>query len=166
MAGLGAGAFIRSPGPGILSDHLGLCKRIFPHVTPCISWANLYSPISQTGPLCIPPIASLLFLTLIVPHPPLCPPHSHLSPLFWLCHHALLRLLHVPWLQVNCNDDQGVLQGRWDNNYVDGVSPMFWSGSVDILRRWKDFGCQRVKYGQCWVFAAVACTGERHASRG
>lgn len=59
---------------------------------------------------------------------------------------------------VNCNDDQGVLQGRWDNNYVDGVSPMFWSGSVDILRRWKDFGCQRVKYGQCWVFAAVACT--------
>ncbi|MBW01110.1 Protein-glutamine gamma-glutamyltransferase 2, partial [Eschrichtius robustus] len=59
---------------------------------------------------------------------------------------------------VNCNDDQGVLLGRWDNNYRDGISPMFWIGSVDILRRWKNDGCQRVKYGQCWVFAAVACT--------
>ncbi|XP_010638353.1 protein-glutamine gamma-glutamyltransferase 2 [Fukomys damarensis] len=59
---------------------------------------------------------------------------------------------------VNCNDDQGVLLGRWDNNYGDGISPMSWIGSVDILRRWKDYGCQRVKYGQCWVFAAVACT--------
>ncbi|KAM8776290.1 protein-glutamine gamma-glutamyltransferase 2 [Rhynchonycteris naso] len=59
---------------------------------------------------------------------------------------------------VNCNDDQGVLLGRWDNNYVDGVSPMSWIGSVDILRRWKSNGCQKIKYGQCWVFAAVACT--------
>ncbi|XP_032461878.1 protein-glutamine gamma-glutamyltransferase 2 isoform X2 [Phocoena sinus] len=59
---------------------------------------------------------------------------------------------------VNCNDDQGVLLGRWDNNYRDGISPMFWIGSVDILRRWKNDSCQRVKYGQCWVFAAVACT--------
>ncbi|XP_004867843.1 protein-glutamine gamma-glutamyltransferase 2 [Heterocephalus glaber] len=59
---------------------------------------------------------------------------------------------------VNCNDDQGVLLGRWDNNYGDGISPMSWIGSVEILRRWKDYGCQRVKYGQCWVFAAVACT--------
>ncbi|KAM5245888.1 protein-glutamine gamma-glutamyltransferase 2 [Ctenodactylus gundi] len=59
---------------------------------------------------------------------------------------------------VNCNDDQGVLLGRWDNNYGDGISPMSWIGSVDILRRWKEERCQRVKYGQCWVFAAVACT--------
>ncbi|XP_036101282.1 protein-glutamine gamma-glutamyltransferase 2 [Molossus molossus] len=58
---------------------------------------------------------------------------------------------------VNCNDDQGVLLGRWDSNYADGISPMFWIGSVDILRRWKN-GLQKVKYGQCWVFAAVACT--------
>lgn len=70
------------------------------------------------------------------------------------------------WLQVNCNDDQGVLLGRWDNNYADGVSPMFWIGSVDILRRWKNHGFQKVKYGQCWVFAAVACTGELHAVGG
>ncbi|NXJ89693.1 TGM2 glutamyltransferase, partial [Corythaixoides concolor] len=60
---------------------------------------------------------------------------------------------------VNCNDeDRGVLVGRWDNCYEDGMSPMSWIGSADILKRWKKFGCQPVKYGQCWVFAAVACT--------
>ncbi|KAG8131414.1 putative Protein-glutamine gamma-glutamyltransferase 2 protein [Naja naja] len=59
---------------------------------------------------------------------------------------------------VNCNDDKGILFGRWDNRYDDGISPMTWSGSVDILRRWQKYGCQPVRYGQCWVFAAVACT--------
>uniref|UniRef100_A0A8C5QEG5 Protein-glutamine gamma-glutamyltransferase 2 n=1 Tax=Leptobrachium leishanense TaxID=445787 RepID=A0A8C5QEG5_9ANUR len=60
---------------------------------------------------------------------------------------------------VNCNDDdRGVLYGRWDNQYNDGISPMFWIGSVDILRKWRKFGCQAVRYGQCWVFAAVACS--------
>lgn len=59
---------------------------------------------------------------------------------------------------VNCNDDRGVLMGRWDNNYDDGVSPLAWNGSVDILQRWQQYGCQPVRYGQCWVFAAVACT--------
>ncbi|KAM9063481.1 protein-glutamine gamma-glutamyltransferase 2 [Sarcophilus harrisii] len=59
---------------------------------------------------------------------------------------------------VNCNDDKGILYGRWDNYYMDGVSPMAWIGSVDILRKWKMSGCHPVKYGQCWVFAAVACT--------
>uniref|UniRef100_A0A2K6F403 Protein-glutamine gamma-glutamyltransferase 2 n=1 Tax=Propithecus coquereli TaxID=379532 RepID=A0A2K6F403_PROCO len=59
---------------------------------------------------------------------------------------------------VNCNDDQGILLGRWDNDYKDGISPTSWLGSVDILRRWKNSGYNPVKYGQCWVFAAVACT--------
>ncbi|XP_044520236.1 protein-glutamine gamma-glutamyltransferase 2 isoform X1 [Gracilinanus agilis] len=59
---------------------------------------------------------------------------------------------------VNCNDDKGVLFGRWDNNYKDGINPMAWIGSVDILKKWKKTGCCQVKYGQCWVFAAVACT--------
>nr|XP_060627573.1 protein-glutamine gamma-glutamyltransferase 2-like [Anolis sagrei ordinatus] len=59
---------------------------------------------------------------------------------------------------VNCNDDQGILSGRWDNCYVGGVHPNTWSGSVNILQRWQKSGCQPVHYGQCWVFAAVACT--------
>ncbi|XP_051788523.1 protein-glutamine gamma-glutamyltransferase 2-like [Erpetoichthys calabaricus] len=59
---------------------------------------------------------------------------------------------------VNCNDDKGVLTGRWDNNYKDGVSPMSWNGSVEILQDWDTMSCKPVKYGQCWVFAAVGCT--------
>ncbi|XP_069508497.1 protein-glutamine gamma-glutamyltransferase 2 [Ambystoma mexicanum] len=59
---------------------------------------------------------------------------------------------------VNCNDDAGIIAGRWDDKYEDGCSPMSWMGSVDILKRWRRYGCQAVRYGQCWVFAAVACT--------
>ncbi|XP_040186498.1 protein-glutamine gamma-glutamyltransferase 2 [Rana temporaria] len=59
---------------------------------------------------------------------------------------------------VNCNDDGGVLYGRWDNIYNDGINPNSWIGSVDVMRRWKKYGCQPVRYGQCWVFAAVACS--------
>ncbi|XP_007249233.3 protein-glutamine gamma-glutamyltransferase 2 [Astyanax mexicanus] len=59
---------------------------------------------------------------------------------------------------VNANDDRGVVSGRWDGEYSDGVPPTRWTGSVPILRRWSEGGAQRVRYGQCWVFSAVACT--------
>ncbi|MBN3308568.1 TGM2 glutamyltransferase, partial [Amia calva] len=59
---------------------------------------------------------------------------------------------------INCNDDKGVLFGRWQDDYADGVSPSSWTGSVDILHCWDSKSCQPVRYGQCWVFAAVACT--------
>ncbi|XP_039198381.1 protein-glutamine gamma-glutamyltransferase E-like [Crotalus tigris] len=59
---------------------------------------------------------------------------------------------------VNSNDDYGVLQGRWDGNYAGGESPTSWTGSVDILRRWKSSGFRPVRYGQCWVFAGVLNT--------
>lgn len=59
---------------------------------------------------------------------------------------------------VNANDDRGVLSGRWDGEYSDGVPPYRWTGSVPILRRWHESGAERVRYGQCWVFAGVACT--------
>uniref|UniRef100_A0A6Q2Z936 Protein-glutamine gamma-glutamyltransferase 2 n=1 Tax=Esox lucius TaxID=8010 RepID=A0A6Q2Z936_ESOLU len=62
---------------------------------------------------------------------------------------------------VNCNDDQGVLLGKWTNDYTDGVSPMSWRGSVEILRNWDRTACEPVRYGQCWVFAAVACSVSR-----
>uniref|UniRef100_A0A7N6AIH6 Protein-glutamine gamma-glutamyltransferase 2 n=1 Tax=Anabas testudineus TaxID=64144 RepID=A0A7N6AIH6_ANATE len=62
---------------------------------------------------------------------------------------------------VNCNDDKGVLLGRWTDDYEGGVSPMFWRGSVEILRNWDSQACQPVRYGQCWVFAAVACSISR-----
>ena len=62
-------------------------------------------------------------------------------------------------LQINSNDDRGVLSGDWSENYSDGISPVEWTGSVAILKQWHTTGCQPVCYGQCWVFAAVMCTG-------
>uniref|UniRef100_A0A8C6SUI2 Protein-glutamine gamma-glutamyltransferase 2 n=1 Tax=Neogobius melanostomus TaxID=47308 RepID=A0A8C6SUI2_9GOBI len=62
---------------------------------------------------------------------------------------------------VNCNDDRGVLFGNWSNNFDGGVSPMFWRSSVEILRNWDTQACAPVKFGQCWVFAAVACSVSR-----
>ncbi|XP_049588975.1 protein-glutamine gamma-glutamyltransferase 2 [Syngnathus scovelli] len=63
---------------------------------------------------------------------------------------------------VNFNDeDKGVLQGNWTNKFDGGVSPMFWKGSVEILRCWDTQSCQPVRFGQCWVFAAVACSISR-----
>ncbi|XP_063052957.1 protein-glutamine gamma-glutamyltransferase 2-like [Engraulis encrasicolus] len=60
---------------------------------------------------------------------------------------------------VNANDDRGVLLGKWgEGDYHGCVPPTRWNGSVDILRRWSDGGTRPVRYGQCWVFAAVACT--------
>ncbi|XP_077459278.1 protein-glutamine gamma-glutamyltransferase 2 [Stigmatopora argus] len=62
---------------------------------------------------------------------------------------------------VNCNDDKGVLQGNWTNDFDGGVSPMSWKGSVEILQNWGTQACQPVRFGQCWVFAAVACSVSR-----
>lgn len=61
--------------------------------------------------------------------------------------------------KVNCNDDLGVLEGKWQGSYKDGVQPTEWSSSADILHRWVSSNCSPVRYGQCWVFASVLCTG-------
>lgn len=58
--------------------------------------------------------------------------------------------------QINSFDDKGVLVGEW-GEFSGGVHPGLWIGSGDILRKWAESG--PVRYGQCWVFAAVACTG-------
>ncbi|XP_034540612.1 protein-glutamine gamma-glutamyltransferase 2 [Notolabrus celidotus] len=59
---------------------------------------------------------------------------------------------------VNSNGDKGVLMGRWHEPYSGGVAPYRWTGSVPILRQWSRAGAKAVQYGQCWVFAGVACT--------
>uniref|UniRef100_UPI00398E3E78 protein-glutamine gamma-glutamyltransferase 2-like n=1 Tax=Pristiophorus japonicus TaxID=55135 RepID=UPI00398E3E78 len=59
---------------------------------------------------------------------------------------------------LNCDDDKGILFGKWSEPYTDGVYPGKWNGSVAILREWNNDGCQAVRYGQCWVFAGVTCT--------
>uniref|UniRef100_A0ABI7ZFR1 Transglutaminase-like domain-containing protein n=1 Tax=Felis catus TaxID=9685 RepID=A0ABI7ZFR1_FELCA len=59
---------------------------------------------------------------------------------------------------INSNDDNGVLNGNWSESYLDGINPAEWTGSVAILKQWHATGCQPVRYGQCWVFAAIMCT--------
>ncbi|XP_019395102.1 PREDICTED: protein-glutamine gamma-glutamyltransferase E-like isoform X2 [Crocodylus porosus] len=59
---------------------------------------------------------------------------------------------------VNSLDDNGVLMGNWSGDYSGGKSPNSWSGSVAILVNWKQSGYRPVKFGQCWVFAAVLAT--------
>lgn len=53
--------------------------------------------------------------------------------------------------------------GKWSGSYSDGVLPTKWNGSGDILRQWAASHLRPVKYGQCWVFAGVMCTGKTMA---
>ncbi|XP_071615643.1 protein-glutamine gamma-glutamyltransferase E-like [Heliangelus exortis] len=62
---------------------------------------------------------------------------------------------------VNANDDQGVLLGNWSGDYEGGKNPSSWTGSGEILQNWKKSGFKPVRYGQCWVFAAVLTTALR-----
>ncbi|KAM3838495.1 protein-glutamine gamma-glutamyltransferase 2-like [Diretmus argenteus] len=59
---------------------------------------------------------------------------------------------------INSNDDRGVLVGEW-YDYSGGVHPGKWVGSGEILHKWVENG--PVRYGQCWVFAAIECTVSR-----
>ncbi|XP_035864082.1 protein-glutamine gamma-glutamyltransferase 5-like [Sander lucioperca] len=67
-------------------------------------------------------------------------------------------LSRVICAMVNCNDDLGILEGKWQGSYKDGIKPTEWSGSADILHQWVSSNYSPVRYGQCWVFASVLCT--------
>ena len=70
-----------------------------------------------------------------------------------------VRVARAMSAMVNSNDyDFGVLVGRWDGVYEDGVEPFKWSGSVRILEEYMKTGGKPVKYGQCWVFAGLMTT--------
>lgn len=62
-------------------------------------------------------------------------------------------------VQINSNDDYGVLIGNWSGNYKGGRDPRNWNGSVEILKTWEFTGFRPVQFGQCWVFAGVLNTG-------
>lgn len=59
---------------------------------------------------------------------------------------------------VNDSDDEGILVGRWDGEYGDGIAPFKWTGSARILEEYIKNGFRPIKYGQCWVFSAVTTT--------
>ncbi|XP_026882133.2 coagulation factor XIII A chain [Electrophorus electricus] len=56
---------------------------------------------------------------------------------------------------VNSRDDEGVLVGNWSGDYMYGVPPTSWTGSVEILRDYSGSQGMPVGYAQCWVYAAV-----------
>ncbi|XP_071173107.1 protein-glutamine gamma-glutamyltransferase K-like isoform X1 [Mytilus edulis] len=58
---------------------------------------------------------------------------------------------------VNSNDDNGILTGKWDSDYVDGIAPLKWNGSVRILKQHVNTK-KAVKYGQCFTFSGVVTT--------
>lgn len=64
--------------------------------------------------------------------------------------------------QVNSNDDDGILVGRWDGEYSEGTAPSAWTGSVPIIEQYFQT-MKSVKYGQCWVFAGVLSTSKQFA---
>ncbi|XP_066480854.1 protein-glutamine gamma-glutamyltransferase 6-like [Tiliqua scincoides] len=60
---------------------------------------------------------------------------------------------------INANDnDNGVLEGKWNVEFANHENPSRWDGSVAIFRQWAQNRYSQVKYGQCWVFAGVAGT--------
>ncbi|XP_074525216.1 protein-glutamine gamma-glutamyltransferase E-like [Halichoeres trimaculatus] len=59
---------------------------------------------------------------------------------------------------INSEGDYGVVEGRWGGSFSDGRYPSHWTGSSALLTQWLNSGFQPVKYGQCWVFAAVMCS--------
>ncbi|KAH0623409.1 hypothetical protein JD844_005123, partial [Phrynosoma platyrhinos] len=59
---------------------------------------------------------------------------------------------------IDSNDDNGVLEGNWSDDYSGGEHPNSWTGSGRILRKWESSGFQAVRYGQCWVYAGVLAT--------
>ena len=81
----------------------------------------------------------------------------------WACDwviYVLWDLTFIFYVQINSEDDRGVLKGNWSGDYKQGLHPSLWTGSGEILRQWTQSGFSPVKYGQCWVFAAVMCTGD------
>ncbi|XP_070693405.1 transglutaminase 5, like [Pempheris klunzingeri] len=86
------------------------------------------------------------------------PQHQKNTRLDYLNRNNPVYIGRVVSAMINSEDDRGVLKGKWSGDYKQGVNPSTWTGSGDILRQWAESGYRPVKYGQCWVFAAVMCT--------
>uniref|UniRef100_A0A3B5MI63 Transglutaminase-like domain-containing protein n=1 Tax=Xiphophorus couchianus TaxID=32473 RepID=A0A3B5MI63_9TELE len=59
---------------------------------------------------------------------------------------------------INSENGGGILKGQWGMDFRGGVPPTHWSGSYAILKKWSNSVFSSVKYGQCWVYAAVMCS--------
>uniref|UniRef100_A0A8C2WGH5 protein-glutamine gamma-glutamyltransferase n=1 Tax=Cyclopterus lumpus TaxID=8103 RepID=A0A8C2WGH5_CYCLU len=86
------------------------------------------------------------------------PQHQKNRNMDYLNRNSPIYISRVVSAMINSQDDRGVLTGKWEGDFKEGVNPSLWTGSGDILTQWADSGYSPVKYGQCWVFAAVMCT--------
>nr|XP_019952098.1 PREDICTED: protein-glutamine gamma-glutamyltransferase 5-like [Paralichthys olivaceus] len=86
------------------------------------------------------------------------PQHQKSRRLDYLNRKNPVYISRVVSAMINSEDDRGVLKGNWSGDFKDGANPSMWTGSGDILSQWAQSGYSPVKYGQCWVFAAVMCT--------
>ncbi|XP_017678121.1 PREDICTED: erythrocyte membrane protein band 4.2-like [Lepidothrix coronata] len=59
---------------------------------------------------------------------------------------------------LNCNELKGILTECEAGKYRNGTPPSKWLGSSPILWQWMASKRQPVRYGHCWVFAAVMCS--------
>ncbi|NXS38067.1 EPB42 protein, partial [Pomatostomus ruficeps] len=58
---------------------------------------------------------------------------------------------------LNCSDFRILIECEPEQHH-NGIPPSKWLGSSPILRQWIASKFQPVRYGQCWVFAAVLCS--------
>ncbi|XP_048826964.1 coagulation factor XIII A chain [Brienomyrus brachyistius] len=65
-----------------------------------------------------------------------------------------VKVARMASAMMNSKDDDGVLVGNWSGDYIYGVAPTAWTGSVEILLNYANSGMP-VCYAQCWVYAAV-----------
>ncbi|XP_063205953.1 protein 4.2-like isoform X3 [Chroicocephalus ridibundus] len=59
---------------------------------------------------------------------------------------------------LNCDEFRGILTEYGTGQYANGTPPSKWLGSSPILQQWVASHFKPVRYGQCWVFAAVMCS--------
>uniref|UniRef100_A0A3Q2D8P5 Transglutaminase 5, like n=1 Tax=Cyprinodon variegatus TaxID=28743 RepID=A0A3Q2D8P5_CYPVA len=98
------------------------------------------------------------FFFLSIQYEPVSPQHIKNKRKDYMNRANPVYISRVVSAMINSEDDRGVLKGNWTDDFKQGVSPSRWTGSGDILRLWAKSGYSPVKYGQCWVFAAVMCT--------
>ncbi|XP_039935882.1 protein 4.2 [Hirundo rustica] len=58
---------------------------------------------------------------------------------------------------LNCNEFRSLTEYE-PRQHDNGTSPSKWLGSRPILQQWIASKLQPVRYGRCWVFAAVLCS--------
>jgi len=56
------------------------------------------------------------------------------------------------------NASSGLIEVKYEDSYVGGYTPHLWTGSVQIIEEFLKRGTSPVKYGQCWVMAALMTT--------